>query len=108
MFLLVDRPIRNKRLHIENSLLEVKCERQALFFVSPSIHKDGNPYSTLDTGEIVILNKNELLQLESKIDSLSGNEGYMSEENKQTYIQWLQRSRELYQTWSGTADITDS
>ena len=50
MFLLVDRPIRNKRLHIKNSLLEVKCERQALF-VSPSIHKDGNPYSTLDTGE---------------------------------------------------------
>ena len=89
IFLLVDRPIKNKRLHIENSLLEVKCERQALF-VSPSIHKDGNPYSALDTGEIAILNENQLLQLESKIDSLSSNDGYMSEENKQTYIQWLQ------------------
>ena len=89
MFLLTSRSIRNKRIHIKNSLLEVKCERQALF-VSPSIHKDGNPYSVLDTGEIAIINGNQLLQLESKIDSLSINEGYMSDENKQTYIRWLE------------------
>jgi hypothetical protein len=89
MFLLASRPIRNKRIHIKDSLLEVKCERQVLF-VSPSIHKDGNPYCALDTGEIAIINENQLLQLESKIDSLSGNERYMSEENKQTYIKWLE------------------
>jgi Bifunctional DNA primase/polymerase, N-terminal len=100
MFLLASRPIRNKRIHIKDSLLEIKCERQALF-VSPSIHKDGNPYSALDTGVIAILNENQLLQLESKIDSLSGNEGYMSEENRQTYIKWLE-DPENYQTWSGT------
>ena len=78
MFLLASRPIRNKRIHIKDSLLEVKCERQALF-VSPSIHKDGNPYSVLDTSEIAIINENQLLQLESKIDSLSGSDGYMSD-----------------------------
>ena len=89
MFVLANRPIKNKRIHIRDSLLEVKCERQALF-VSPSIHKEGNPYTPLDTAEIVIINENQLLQLESKIDSLSGSDGYMSDENKQTYIQWLE------------------
>jgi hypothetical protein len=87
MFLLTDRPIRNKRIHVKDSLLEAKCERQALF-VSPSIHKEGNPYSALDTDEIAIINENQLLQLESKIDSLC--DGYMSDENRQTYIKWLE------------------
>src|SRR5918996_834635 len=89
MFLLASKPVKNKRIHIKDSLLEVKCERQALF-VSPSIHKGGNPYTALDTSEIVIINENQLLQLESKIDSLSSSDGYMSDENKQAYIQWLE------------------
>jgi hypothetical protein len=87
MFLLTNRPIRNKRIHIKSSLLEAKCERQALF-VSPSIHKDGNPYTPLNLGEISIINENQLLQLESKIDSFC--DGYMSDENKLRYIQWLE------------------
>lgn len=62
MFLLANRPLKNKRIQINTSLLEVKCERQAPF-VSPSIHKDGNPYSALDTGEIAILNENQLDEL---------------------------------------------
>jgi bifunctional DNA primase/polymerase-like protein len=89
MFLLANRPVKNKRLQIKDSLLEFKCERQALF-VSPSIHKTGNPYSALNTGEIAIINENQLLQLESKIDSLSSSDGYMSDENKQAYIRWLE------------------
>jgi Bifunctional DNA primase/polymerase, N-terminal len=89
MFLLANRPIKNKKIHIKDSLLEVKCERQALF-VSPSIHKEGKPYSALDTSEIVIINENQLLQLESKIDSLSDSDGYMSDEDKQVYIKWLE------------------
>jgi hypothetical protein len=87
MFLLTHRPIKNKRIHIKDSLLEVKCERQALF-VSPSIHKEGNPYAALETAEIVIIDENKLLQLESHIDSLS--DGYMSDENKRAYIKWLE------------------
>ena len=89
MFLLANSPVKNKRIYIKDSLLEVKCERQALF-VSPSIHKEGKPYSVLDTTEIVIINENQLLRLESKIDSLSSSDGYMSDENKQTYIKWLE------------------
>jgi Bifunctional DNA primase/polymerase, N-terminal len=89
MFMLANRTVRNKRIHIKNSLLEVKCERQALF-VSPSIHKEGNPYTPMDTTKIVIIKENQLLRLESKIDSLSGSDGYMSDENKQMYIQWLE------------------
>jgi hypothetical protein len=87
MFLLASNPVKNRRIRIKESLLEVKCENQALF-VSPSIHKEGNPYSELDTGEIVIINENQLLQLESKIDSLS--DGYMSDEDKQEYIRLLE------------------
>jgi hypothetical protein len=86
-FLLANRPIKNKRIHVKDSLLEAKCERQALF-VSPSIHKEGNPYTALDTDEIAIINENKLLQLESKIDSLF--DGYMSNNDKQKYILWLE------------------
>lgn len=78
MFLLAGKPVKNRRIRIKESLLEVKCENQALF-VSPSIHKNGNPYMELETGEIAIINENQLLQLESKIDSLS--DGYMSDTN---------------------------
>jgi hypothetical protein len=87
MFLLANKPIKNKRIRIKDSLLEVKCERQALF-VSPSIHKEGNPYAAIETEEIVIIDENKLLQLESKIDSIS--DGYMSDENKHAFIKWLE------------------
>lgn len=87
MFLLANRPVKNKKVHIKDSLLEIRCDRQAVF-VSPSIHKDGNPYTELRTTDIAIINENQLLQLELKIDSLS--EGYMSDEDKQAYIKWLE------------------
>lgn len=87
MFLLASNPVKNRRIRIKDSLLEVKCEHQALF-VSPSTHREGNLYSELETGEIVIINENQLLQLESKIDSLS--DGYMSDEDKQEYIRLLE------------------
>ena len=101
MFLLASSPVKNRRIRIKESLLEVKCENQALF-VSPSIHKAGNPYTELDTGEIAIMNENQLLQLESKIDSLS--DGYMSDAGKWEYIRLLE-DPSLYQTrsWAGQA-----
>ena len=46
MFLLASKPVKNRRIRIKESLLEAKCENQALF-VSPSIHKEGNPYAVL-------------------------------------------------------------
>jgi P4 family phage/plasmid primase-like protien len=87
MFLLASKPVMNRRIRIKESLMEVKCENQALF-VSPSIHKEGKPYTTLKTGEIAIINEYQLLQLQSKIDSLS--DGYMSDIDKQAYIRLLE------------------
>jgi bifunctional DNA primase/polymerase-like protein len=81
------RPIANRRIQIKGSKLEVRCENQ-LLFASPSIHEGGNPYTPIGTNKIAALGENELLSLEAKIDSLS--QGYMSDENKQRYIKWLE------------------
>lgn len=43
---------------------------------------------SLGTSKIAILEETKLLQLEAKIDSLS--HGYMSDENKEHYIAWLE------------------
>ena len=85
---LAKEPIANtSHIHIRNSQLEIRCEKE-LLFVSPSVHKHGNPYTVIGTNEIAILNKIQLLTLQAKIDKLS--EGYMSDENKQEYIRWLE------------------
>ncbi len=84
---LAKRPIANRKIQIKGSNLEVRCENQ-LLFASPSIHEDGNAYTPLGTVEIVILDENQLLSLEAKIDSLS--KGYMSDEDKQRYVAWLE------------------
>ena len=87
MFLLLNKPVANKKIHIKNSLLEIRCENQ-LVFVSPSMHKEGNRYAALETSEIVILGEKKLLELEAKIETLC--EGYMSGSNKQAYTKWLE------------------
>jgi hypothetical protein len=81
------RLIANRKIQIKGSKLEVRCENQ-LLFASPSIHPDGNPWSVLGTIVIAVLDEMQLLSLEAKIDSLS--QGYMSDENKQSYITWLE------------------
>ena len=87
MFLLIDRSITSRNVHIKNSLLEIRCENQ-LVFVSPSIHKEGNRYTALETSETAILSGKKLLQLEAKIDSFC--QDYMSDKNKQAYTKWLE------------------
>jgi hypothetical protein len=52
------------------------------------MHPDGNSWSALGTEQIVGSEEYQLLSLEAKIDSLS--QGYMSDENKQRYIAWLE------------------
>ena len=84
---LAKRPIANRKINIKDSKLEVRCEK-LLLFASPSIHEGGNPYTPMGTTEIAILDEKQLLSLEAKIDSLS--QGYMSDENKQQYITWLE------------------
>jgi bifunctional DNA primase/polymerase-like protein len=84
---LAKRPVAKRKIQIKGSVLEVRCENQ-LLFASPSIHPDGNPWSVLGTIVIAVLDEMQLYSLEAKIDSLS--HGYMSDENKQKYIQWLE------------------
>lgn len=70
---------------IEGALIEIRCERQPLF-VSPSIHKEGKPYSVLGTEEITILSNP--MSLKGKVDSLCGD--YMSDQDKSAHISWLE------------------
>jgi hypothetical protein len=91
------RPIANRKIQIKGSKLEVRCENQ-LLFASPSIHPDGNPWSVLATIVIAVLDEMQLLSLEAKIDSLS--QGYMSDENKQRYIAWLEDSNTIIEEGS--------
>src|SRR5215469_3320010 len=86
MIFLAGRPVANRKIKIKNALLEVKCEGQ-LLFVHPSVHPDGNTWKPLGTEQIALLDNMQLLNTEAKIDSLS--EGYMSDENKETYEKWL-------------------
>ena len=79
--------IPNRKIQIKDSLLEVRCEHQALF-VSPSYHKEGNQYVPLGTKEITILNEQQVFNLKAKIESLC--RGYMSDENKIEYTKWLE------------------
>ena len=85
MFFLTKEPIANRKIQIKDSLLEVRCEGQALF-VSPSIHLEGEPYQALGTHQIS--NLSNLFGLKSKINSLC--EDYMSNGDQQAYIKWLE------------------
>jgi P4 family phage/plasmid primase-like protien len=78
-------PIPKMNIRIEDGLIEIRCEKQPLF-VSPSIHKEGNPYSVLGTERIRKLDN--LMNLKSKIDSLCGN--YMSDADKRKYTEMLE------------------
>jgi len=102
--------------------LEVRCNE--LLIASPSIHGDGNPWTVLPEGteEIAILSDIDLLKLEARIDLLS--QGYMSDENKQRYIAWLENPNTVigegsrhdavkilgcsyYYRYNGWKDLTD-
>ncbi|MGI0044554.1 MAG: hypothetical protein ACRD47_12675, partial [Nitrososphaeraceae archaeon] len=86
VILLSPVPMPNRKIHIKNAFLEIRCEGQAVF-LSPSVNKDGNRYVPLGTSRVMILSMEEVLKLKSKIDSIS--EGYMSDEDKDSYDKWL-------------------
>jgi hypothetical protein len=82
--------VTKKRIEIKGGRLEVRCDE--LLIASPSIHGDGNPWTVLGgtgTEGITNLGHEDMLKLEAKIVSLSP-QGYMSDENKQSYIAWLE------------------
>jgi len=80
-------PFQNRKIHINNALLEIRCERNALF-ASPSIHKEGNPYAPLGINQLAIIADDKANTLKAKITTVCQN--YMSDEDKQAYIRWLE------------------
>jgi Bifunctional DNA primase/polymerase, N-terminal len=106
VILFANEPIPNKHIYIgpNKALLEVRCDKQALF-ISPSAHRDGNKYEPLGTTDIITLQSNSgLLQLKAKIDSLSSK--YMSDEDKQRYYTWLEDDNTIIGEGEGRHDTT--
>ena len=79
-------PLQNRKIHVKDSFLEIRCEKNALFS-SPSIHKEGIPYTRLGTSQLEVLTEQKLLGLKSKINSIC--EDYMSDADKDQYDKWL-------------------
>lgn len=96
-------PFPNRKIHIRNAFLEVRCERNALF-ASPSIHQGGKPYTPLGTNQLAILSDDKALALKSKIDTVSQN--YMSDEDKQRYDEWLDLPTTILGENQGRHDAT--
>lgn len=106
VILFANEPIPNKKIYIgkNRALLEIRCEKQALF-VSPSLHKDGNKYEPLGTTDIITLQSNSgLLQLKAKIDSFSAK--YMSDEDKERFNTWLDLDSTTFGIGDGRHDVT--
>jgi P4 family phage/plasmid primase-like protien len=81
-----DKPLENRIIKITpESQIEIKCEG-SLLRVSPSVHEDGNRFTSIDSEQIPIMRSYEL---ESKIDYIS--RGYMSDNDKEEYEKWLDK-----------------
>ncbi|MGC1131366.1 MAG: hypothetical protein WA941_00980 [Nitrososphaeraceae archaeon] len=103
VILLSEIPVPNRKIHIKDAFLEIRCEGQALF-LSPSVNKDGNRYVPLGTNHLTILSMEEVLKLKSKIDSIS--EGYMSDVDKDSYDKWLDLPATILGENQGRHDAT--
>jgi hypothetical protein len=88
IFISKNRPVSNRKIKIKTRRLRSDVKNS--YYLLQVLHPDGNPWTTLPygTNEIAILDEKDLLRLEVKIDALS--QGYMSNENKQRYITWLE------------------
>lgn len=103
MLFYTKRPITAKSIPTKNAQLEVRFDE--LLVVSPSINSDGNAWVVVPNGtnQIIILEENDLLKLEVKLDIAS--EGrYMSDDNKQKYIAWLETSSTKIKEHQGRHD----
>lgn len=103
VILLSEIPVPNRKIHIKDAYLEIRCDGQALF-LSPSVNKGGNRYVPLGTNHVTILTREEVLKLKSKIDSIS--EGYMSDEDKDSYDKWLDLPTTILGENQGRHDAT--
>lgn len=96
-------PFPNRKIHIKNAFLEIRCERNALF-ASPSLHQGGKPYTQLGTTQLAILDENRTLALKAKINAVS--QDYMSDLDKNAYDQWLDLPTTILGENQGRHDAT--
>jgi bifunctional DNA primase/polymerase-like protein len=96
-------PFQNRKIHIKNAFLEIRCERNALF-ASPSIHKEGKPYEPLGTNQISLIADDKTRALKAKITTVCHN--YMSDEDKQKYDEWLDLPTTILGENQGRHDAT--
>jgi Bifunctional DNA primase/polymerase, N-terminal len=102
-FLLANKPIPNRKILIKDTYLEIRCEKQALF-AYPSFHKGGNRYDPISTKTIAELTDSQLSRLQAQIDILC--EGYMSDEDKRKYIEFLHLDTTILGVSQGRHDAT--
>jgi hypothetical protein len=105
VILLSKMSIPNRKMHIKDAFLEIRCEKQALF-VSPSIHQEGSPYSPIEEIEEPPepLANEDTLRLKSKIEYLC--ENYMSDTDKEAYERWLDEPTTVLGENQGRHDAT--
>ena len=87
IFVFSPEPLPSRRIHIKDSYLEIRCQNEGgagqLVFVSPSIHKEGNPYTALGCDKIEVMQPIDLLRIKEKIGSLC--DDYMSDADRDKY-----------------------
>jgi len=102
-FLLANKPIPNRKILIKDTYLEIRCEKQVLF-AYPSFHKGGNRYEPIYNKTIAELTDSQLTSLQAQIDILC--EGYMSDEDKRKYIEYLHLPTTILGKGQGRHDAT--
>jgi hypothetical protein len=102
-FLLANKPIPNRKILIKDAYLEIRCEKQVLF-AYPSFHKGGNRYEPLYNKDIAELNDSQISRLQAQIDILCG--GYMSDDDKRKYIEFLHLPTTILGVGQGRHDAT--
>ena len=102
-FFLASKPIPNRKILIKDTYLEIRCEKQVLF-AYPSFHKGGNRYEPIYNKTIAELTDSQLTRLQAQIDILC--EGYMSDEDKRKYIEFLHLDTTILGVSQGRHDAT--
>jgi len=102
-FFLASKPIPNRKILIKDTYLEIRCEKQVLF-AYPSFHKGGNRYEPIYNKTIAELTDSQLTSLQAQIDILC--EGYMSDEDKRKYIEYLHLPTTILGKGQGRHDAT--
>lgn len=97
-------PIKNATISLpSNNQIEVRGEGQ-LLRVSPSMHKDGNPFTAINNKEIPILDGIDRLKLKAKIGSIL--KTYLTDDDNKTISEWLHKPDTIFGVKKGRHNWT--